>query len=78
MNVTLKYFGRLEELTGTAEESIDLNAKTVGELREAITAKYTDLASASFTIAVEQQIAADQQTIEPGAEIALLPPFSGG
>ena len=78
MNVTLKYFGRLEELVGAAEETLDLQAGTVAELKQAITAKYSDLADASFTIAVDQQIAEDQQTIQPGAEIALLPPFSGG
>lgn len=74
----MQYFGRLEELTGKAEEQIKAQASTVEELREAITALYPNMAQASYSVAVNQQIAEGSQTIDTEAEIALLPPFSGG
>lgn len=78
MSYTIKYFGRLEELTGTAEETLDLAASTVGELRAAVVDKHSALKEASYRIAVDHQIAEDTTLLNTGAEVALLPPFSGG
>lgn len=74
----VQYFGRLEELTGKSEEQIKAQANTVAELRAAITNLYPGMAEASYSVAVNQQIADGSQTIDTEAEIALLPPFSGG
>lgn len=76
--LTLKYFGRLQELTGRSEESMPAEQNTVAELKAFLEKKYPDLAQASFTVAVDQQIAEETKDISGASEVALLPPFSGG
>jgi molybdopterin synthase sulfur carrier subunit len=59
--------------------NLDIQAATVGELREALMAQYPALQELrSLFIAVNQSYADDSQPLRPEDEIALIPPVSGG
>jgi len=72
------YFGMLAERTGAAQETLDTTPTTVAALRDALLLRHPSLQELSFRFAVDQQLADEDTTIAPGAEVALLPPFAGG
>lgn len=71
------YFGILSEITGQPQEEFSLEG-TVGDLRKLITEKYPEIAKQSYQVAVDQQIAQEDQSVTSAVEVALLPPFTGG
>lgn len=77
MNLTIKYFGLLAEITHCHEESIEFSRSTILELKEYLYQKYPDLKKKNFQVA-QNQILVDGHTLLTGKEIALLPPFAGG
>ena len=77
MNLTVKYFGLLAEVTECNEEQMDFSGATVKELLENLISKYPDLKNKDFQIAQNNTITNDETEISSN-EIALLPPFAGG
>ncbi len=77
MRITLKYFGQIAEVTEKQEEQIDIEAQVIAELLELLYSKYEGLKSKDFQVAQNQELVINTAEIT-GAEIALLPPFSGG
>lgn len=77
MNLTVKYFGLLAELTQCNEEQLDFSGATVKELLENLISKYPELKNKDFQIAQNNTITNDETEIS-STEIALLPPFAGG
>ena len=77
MKVTLILFGQLKDITGAQHLEFD-NVFDVNALKSALTAKYPALAKAEFIIAVNKKIVHENIRLEDHAEIALLPPYSGG
>lgn len=77
MQLNIKYFGLLAEITNCSEETIFINKSSVGELIEVITNKYPKLKSKEFQVAQNNEIVSNV-TLITGDDIALLPPFSGG
>ena len=72
--VKILFFGQLREIAET--DSGDFrNSK---ELKEYLYDRYPLLKDHSFVLALNQQIINTEQEFEDGAELALLPPFSGG
>lgn len=79
MSLSLTYFGMIAEATGSSSERMDFEGnETVGELRKNLIAKYPQLGSYEFKIAVDSNVVEDQEKISDDALIALLPPFAGG
>ena len=79
MNVLL--FARARDLIGCDRVSIaDPAPVTVGELRRRLMQQYPRLAGLAerSAFAVNDEFADDQAQIPLGAEVALLPPVSGG
>ncbi|MBY0522138.1 MAG: molybdopterin converting factor subunit 1 [Gemmataceae bacterium] len=79
MNVRL--FARARELAGADTIEVNLPAgATVHDLRRRIGEEYPRLAALleRSALAVNDQFAEDAQMLPPGAEVALLPPVSGG
>lgn len=79
--VCVHLFARARELAGVDSLSISVSATaTVGELRRRLGAEQPRLAAlvARSAIAVNNEFAEDALPLPPGAEIALLPPVSGG
>lgn len=77
MHITIKYFGQIAEVTKTEEESLEFSGSLVSELLESLNEKYNALKNKDFQVAQNQELVTDETELT-GAEIALLPPFSGG
>jgi molybdopterin synthase sulfur carrier subunit len=77
MQLNIKYFGLLAEVTQCNEEAIDFSKSSVSELLDELFEKYPNLEDKDFQVAENQEIVSKNAIISK-AEIALLPPFSGG
>jgi len=77
MNLKIKYFGMLTEVTQCQEESFLFSKSTVSDLLDLLFSKYPMLKEKDFQVA-QKQILVSKDTIISDAEIALLPPFAGG
>jgi molybdopterin converting factor subunit 1 len=81
MTVVVRVFARARDLAGRDSISLDLPAEaTVAELRRRLAAEVPALAGllARSAFGVNSEFAEDDLPIPAGAEIALLPPVSGG
>ena len=75
----IKAFGITKDIVGGRETVLELNAGTVGSLRNALKDRYPSLIKIrSLMIAVNSTYAEDDLTIGESDEIALIPPVSGG
>ncbi|GAA4884777.1 hypothetical protein GCM10023311_04080 [Flaviramulus aquimarinus] len=77
MNITIKYFGQIAEVTQLEEESLEFSGTLISELLETLYLKYSPLQSKDFQVAQNQELVSIETELS-GKEIALLPPFSGG
>lgn len=80
MNLTLKYFGLLVDITQKKEEVLHLDHHKVAlsDVKSAIESLYGELKNANYTIAVNQLMCNLDSVINDRDVIALLPPFAGG
>jgi molybdopterin converting factor subunit 1 len=79
MNVKVKYFGKIAEITKLETETWDLEVPaTLAALSALMNEKYPHLRNESYQIAVNQTIVTNDEAIQEGAEVAILPPFAGG
>jgi molybdopterin converting factor subunit 1 len=81
MKIRVRLFARAKELAGRDEVELDLPAgSTVAELRRRLAADYPPLAGLlpRCAVAVDAEFARDDRALGDGAEVALLPPVSGG
>lgn len=78
--IDLLYFARLAELTGRRHEEWPLAREMRGsELLAALEARYPDLGPASrLKLAVNQFHARPDVLIQPGDEVAVFEPVTGG
>ena len=79
----LIYLGRLVDLTGTPEETLDLpaNIETTADLRAWLNTRFPATETgfdASVRIALDSEICAEPSPIGAAREIAFLPPVGGG
>ena len=77
MQLQIKYFGLLAEITNCKEETFEFSKSLVSELLEDIYVKYPLLKQKDFKVAQNHEIVSNESNIT-NPEIALLPPFSGG
>ncbi|MCH7398791.1 MoaD/ThiS family protein [Belliella sp. DSM 107340] len=77
MKLIVKVFGRISEEIGESEFMIE-RSDNIASLKGEINAVYPQLKDLKFAIAVNKKLSTDSDKIPEGAEIALLPPFSGG
>ena len=80
MPVTVLYFAVAREASGMESESLAAWPATVGELRAALAARHPALARVLHRcrLAVNQEFAQDGDPVPDGAEVAVIPPVSGG
>jgi len=81
VNVKVLLFAQARQIA--AKEQIEVKVApeaTVADLRSAIESDFPDLAAllSRSSIAIEQQYATDADVIPNGAEVAMIPPVSGG
>ena len=72
-------FARARDLVGADHVEVG-DAATVGTLRRELVSRYPHLAGLleKSAFAINDEFADDAASIPPGAEVALLPPVSGG
>ena len=81
MNVTVHLFARARDLAGADRVSVELPAAaTAGDLRRQLAVRIPALAALlpQSALAVAGEFAENDQPLSADAEIALLPPVSGG
>ncbi|WP_250436954.1 MoaD/ThiS family protein [Hanstruepera flava] len=77
MQLNIKYFGLIAELTSCGEEQLEFQGTKIEEVLEKLFEKYPDLKTKDFQVAQNREIVSNDSKIT-GGDIALLPPFSGG
>jgi molybdopterin converting factor subunit 1 len=81
MIVKVLYFGRLKEVSGTTEESVELrDGSPIEELFRQCAAEKPELRKfrSSLVAARNREFAAWDTPLRPGDEVGFLPPVSGG
>ena len=82
MKVRLLTFASASDAVGANEVTIELHdgISTVADLKTELEQRYPALGELwlKLAVAIDGEIATDQNTIHDGSEIALLPPVSGG
>ncbi len=81
MMCRVRLFARAKDLAGADAVTVTLSpGATVGDLRRQLASDYPALAGLlpRCAVAVDGAFAADSLTLAAGAEVALLPPVSGG
>lgn len=81
MKLTVHLFARARDIAGTSPLMVELDEPaTVGMLRRHLESLLPNLGPllAHSAIAVDNEFAGDTCPLTPGAEVALLPPVSGG
>jgi molybdopterin synthase catalytic subunit len=81
MKVNVLFFGITHDLTGCAQEQVDLpEGENLEGLRRHYEARFPSLLSVggSLLLAVNQEIAKGSTPLRDGDEVAFMPPVSGG
>ena len=77
MIVTIKLFGQIADIVGCNSIQLD-NVLNTDQLIQQLQLNYPALINTKYRVAVNRNIIQSNATLEQDAEIALLPPFSGG
>jgi molybdopterin synthase catalytic subunit len=78
--LTILYFAGARDAAGASREELPLGAATVADLRRALAERHPALARIlpRCRLAVNQTMADESDAIPDGAEVAVIPPVSGG
>ena len=77
MNIPIKYFGLIAEITQCENETINFSESSLSEFLTQLYIKYPGLKEKEFQVAQDQELISNE-TLLTGKELALLPPFAGG
>jgi molybdopterin converting factor subunit 1 len=75
------FFARARDLAGPARIDVEMPpGSTIGDLRRRLATDHPRLAGLlpDCAIAVDEEFASDDREVSPDAEVAVLPPVSGG
>lgn len=75
--IKVMIYGQLEDVTGASVISL-VNINDTDMLTENLFKQFPLLKHKKFLVAVNKQVVTEKTTFDSNAEIALLPPFSGG
>jgi len=81
MKIEVKLFAVAKQIANAESVALELSEEaTVGQLRQAIVARFPDLSAtmSHIAIAVDAQYAGDDVVLSPASEVACIPPVSGG
>jgi molybdopterin synthase sulfur carrier subunit len=83
MKITIKYFASIREAVGQGSETLDTDAATLAELRNALIARGGAGGEAlargrSVRLALNQVMSDESVVLTEGCEVAFLPPVTGG
>lgn len=77
MTIKIVTFGKIADVLSCSEWELS-DVETVGELRQRLEKDFPALGGLRYRIAVDKKMANDDERLREMAEVALLPPFSGG
>lgn len=75
--ITLLFFAHLQEAVGEGRIVLSNVPETVKELKQEVEKRY-HLDLKQVMVAVNEEYARDDQTLQPGDVVAFIPPVSGG
>ena len=75
--IKVMIYGQLEDVTGASVITLDGISDT-DMLTENLFQQFPLMKHKKFLVAVNKQVVTEKTTFDSNAEIALLPPFSGG
>jgi molybdopterin synthase catalytic subunit len=81
MKVNVLFFGVTHDLTGCAQEQVDIpEGESLEALRRQYETRFPRLASvgSALVLAINQEIASGSTLLRDGDEVAFMPPVSGG
>ncbi|PDY86713.1 molybdopterin converting factor subunit 1 [Bacillus anthracis] len=71
-------FANLQEKAGRSELQIEKENITVAELKDIVATEYNVPVLAPIMVAINEEYANEDDTIQSGDVVALIPPVSGG
>ncbi|GBU15616.1 molybdopterin synthase sulfur carrier subunit [Polaromonas sp.] len=79
----MRYFAAIREAVGQGSEQLATEARTLGELRQELIARSGAYASSlapqqAVRMALNQTLSDETALLSDGAEVAFLPPVTGG
>ncbi len=77
MKINVKLFGQIVDVVESNAIELD-DITTTDELIQQLQTTYPALRNLKYSVAVNRNIIQANTTLQPNAEVALLPPFSGG
>lgn len=78
MKTTIIVYGKLTEILGSSHYPCDFRGATAGELRRHLENAFPQLEDTTYFIAVDGVKSEEGTPLNREAEIALVPPYSGG
>ena len=81
MKIVVKLFAGARELAGKNEIALDLpSGATIGQLREQLTAEHAELGTllGHAMFAIDAEYCDNEARVTENAEVACIPPVSGG
>jgi molybdopterin synthase sulfur carrier subunit len=75
--IYIKAFGMVAEKIGSNSLELE-NPGSAEILKQRLYERFPELKTIKFGLAVDRKMLHSDAEINPGAEVALLPPFSGG
>lgn len=80
MEITVKYFGIIADITQKKEETffMEESSNTLKLLQSEIEIKYPKILVINYSIALNKKFLQNDILLKNGDIIALLPPFAGG
>lgn len=77
MEINILAFGKIADVTASRQWKMKA-VGTTDQVRQELEATYPDLRGMQYLMAIDKKIVTADTPLQDGAEVALLPPFSGG
>lgn len=77
MNIKVILFGSLADLAGKSELWFS-NCPDTQSVKDKFLEEFPELKNSKFLISVDRKVVKDNLLLQPGNEVAFLPPFAGG
>lgn len=80
MEITVKYFGIIADITEKKEEVFFINEQcnTIKKLQSSINIKYPKILDINYSVAINKLFANCDMELKDKDEVAYMPPFAGG
>lgn len=77
MEINILAFGKIADIAAAREWKMK-EVQSTADVRQQMEAAYPELSGMRYLLAIDKKIITSDTPLHEGAEVALLPPFSGG